>query len=66
MKGSLLLRSALVASVARASVVLTWPGGFDASALRKIEFRAAIGWLAEGKFTPVGESQSFQAIPLPR
>jgi hypothetical protein len=29
-------------------------------------YRASIGWLEGDKFTPVGESQSFQVIPLPR
>jgi hypothetical protein len=29
-------------------------------------YRAAIGWLEGDTFTPVGESQSFQVLPLPR
>ena len=29
-------------------------------------YRAAIGWLDGDKFTPVGETQSFQVLPLPQ
>jgi photosystem II stability/assembly factor-like uncharacterized protein len=29
-------------------------------------YRAAIGWVEDDRFTPVGESQSFQVLPLPR
>jgi hypothetical protein len=29
-------------------------------------YRAAIGWLEGDRFTPVGETQSFQVLPLPQ
>jgi photosystem II stability/assembly factor-like uncharacterized protein len=53
MKGSHLLRSAVVASVALASVVLTGQAGFDASALRKIEFRSLGPSLTAGRLSDV-------------